>query len=242
MELESLKLQAQEEIKRRDEQLSHVKELLYKAMVERDEALEKCQSLQFEKQSLLLQQQQQQVNDVKISTLAADPLSGVSSIEDHINNNLTSSDCDDQSIVSSPATDQPIHNKPNVTQKTSSKLQSFHEEVMQKLLPNPLQNSISKKNYTLPEKGKLLEAVMNAGPLLQTLLLAGPLPQWKHPPPPLESFEIPLVTININNNRSISRKRSLLNITTHCSDSSTDHPQTHKVQKQLKNSNTFFQQ
>ncbi|KAF7833136.1 formin-like protein 2 [Senna tora] len=33
---------------------------------------------------------------------------------------------------------------------------------------------------------------MKAGPLLQTLLLAGPLPQWRHPPPPLDSFEIPL--------------------------------------------------
>ncbi|CAN1171784.1 hypothetical protein LINPERHAP2_LOCUS29772 [Linum perenne] len=47
----------------------------------------------------------------------------------------------------------------------------------------------------LPEKGKLLEAVMKAGPLLKTLLLAGPLPQWNHPPPPLESFEIPPVAI-----------------------------------------------
>ncbi|KAL3838777.1 hypothetical protein ACJIZ3_023368 [Penstemon smallii] len=43
----------------------------------------------------------------------------------------------------------------------------------------------------LPEKGKLLEAVMKAGPLLQTLLLAGPLPQWRHPPPPLEIYQIP---------------------------------------------------
>ncbi|KAG6607168.1 uncharacterized protein LOC111452463 [Cucurbita moschata] len=47
----------------------------------------------------------------------------------------------------------------------------------------------------LPEKGKLLQAVMNAGPLLHTLLLAGPLPQWRHPPPPLESFHLPPVTI-----------------------------------------------
>ncbi|KAH7289287.1 hypothetical protein KP509_31G068500 [Ceratopteris richardii] len=37
----------------------------------------------------------------------------------------------------------------------------------------------------LPEKGKLLQAVMQAGPLLHNLLLAGPLPQWKYPPPQL---------------------------------------------------------
>lgn len=47
----------------------------------------------------------------------------------------------------------------------------------------------------LPEKGKLLQAVMKAGPLLQTLLLAGPLPQWRHPPPTIESSEIPPVKI-----------------------------------------------
>lgn len=36
----------------------------------------------------------------------------------------------------------------------------------------------------LPEKGRLVEAVVSAGPLLQTLLLSGPLPRWRHPPPP----------------------------------------------------------
>ncbi|KAD7479687.1 hypothetical protein E3N88_02823 [Mikania micrantha] len=43
----------------------------------------------------------------------------------------------------------------------------------------------------LPEKGKFLEAVMKAGPLLQNLLLAGPLPRWRHPPPPLDTYQIP---------------------------------------------------
>ncbi|KAG0459171.1 hypothetical protein HPP92_022299 [Vanilla planifolia] len=48
----------------------------------------------------------------------------------------------------------------------------------------------------LPEKGKLLEAVMGAGPLLQTLMLAGPLPEWRHPPPAIHSFDIPPVEIS----------------------------------------------
>ncbi|RWR95468.1 TOX high mobility group box family member 4-A, putative isoform 1 [Cinnamomum micranthum f. kanehirae] len=47
---------------------------------------------------------------------------------------------------------------------------------------------------TLPEKGKLLQAVTDAGPLLQTLLLAGPLPQWRNPPPP-QPLQIPPVPI-----------------------------------------------
>ncbi|KAJ4747144.1 enabled-like protein (DUF1635) [Rhynchospora pubera] len=44
----------------------------------------------------------------------------------------------------------------------------------------------------LPEKGKLVEAVVAAGPLLQTLLLAGPLPKWRHPPPAVRCFDVPV--------------------------------------------------
>lgn len=41
------------------------------------------------------------------------------------------------------------------------------------------------KGKALPQKGKLLRTVTEAGPLLHTLLLA-PLPQWKNPPPNFE--------------------------------------------------------
>lgn len=48
---------------------------------------------------------------------------------------------------------------------------------------------------TLPQTGKLMQAVREAGPLLRTLLVAGPpLPQWRNPPPPLQQpFKIPPV-------------------------------------------------
>lgn len=39
------------------------------------------------------------------------------------------------------------------------------------------------KGRPRPEKGKLLQSVMEAGPLLRTLLVAGSLPQWRDPPP-----------------------------------------------------------
>lgn len=35
----------------------------------------------------------------------------------------------------------------------------------------------------LPQQGRLVQAVMEAGPLLQNLLVAGPLPRWRNPPP-----------------------------------------------------------
>lgn len=168
MELEQTRVTVQEELRKRDEQLHNLKELFNKVIRERDEAQEKCQRLFLEK--LLFQQQKQQNQD---------PLSGISSIEDEqiqkrgiesSNNGISLSDCE-ESIVSSPQ-------------------QTRTEQPMMMMI-----DSIA-KDKPLPEKGKLLQAVMKAGPLLQTLLLAGPLPQWRHPPPPLESFEIPPVTIH----------------------------------------------
>ncbi|KAK8645678.1 hypothetical protein V6N13_119501 [Hibiscus sabdariffa] len=167
LELEQTRMAAQEELRKRDDQSIQLKELLTKAMRERDEAQEKCQKLLLEK--LLLQQQQQVA-----------PLSGVSGVEDErrrgidSNNGFSSSDCEG-SIVSSPVLD-PIR---------QPQLPPAHPSQSIELVPDK----------PLPEKGQLLQAVMKAGPLLQTLLLAGPLPQWRHPPPPLESFEIPPVTI-----------------------------------------------
>ncbi|XP_004287552.1 PREDICTED: uncharacterized protein LOC101295363 [Fragaria vesca subsp. vesca] len=178
MELEQTRAAAQEELRKRDEQLSHLRDLLNNAIREKDEAQDKCQRLFLEK--LLLQQQLQQQHNHTA------PLSGMSSIEDDprrggIDSNngggFSSSDCE-ESIVSSPVID-PI------------------PPTQLPLPPSSLQKQIGNlvPDKPLPEKGKLLQAVRNAGPLLQTLLLAGPLPQWRHPPPPLESFEIPPVTI-----------------------------------------------
>ncbi|KAK7257778.1 hypothetical protein RIF29_32003 [Crotalaria pallida] len=50
------------------------------------------------------------------------------------------------------------------------------------------------KARPLPQKGKLLQAVMDAGPLLQTMLLAGPIPTWRNPPP-LQHIKVPPLTI-----------------------------------------------
>lgn len=64
------------------------------------------------------------------------------------------------------------------------------------------------KQRALPEKGRLLQAVMEAGPILQTLLLAGPLPQWQHPPPHLDTIEIPTLTL-IPSSKASTNKRGL---------------------------------
>ncbi|KAF8395284.1 hypothetical protein HHK36_019227 [Tetracentron sinense] len=157
LELETTRLVAEEEIRRREDQVTYLNDLLTRTTRERDEAQDKCQKLLVEK--LLLQQQYQNQQTA--------PLSGISSIGYEPRSGLSSSD-GEESIMSSP--------------------------VMADAVPQTRTVQLGPDNL-LPEKGKLLQAVMKAGPLLQTLLLAGPLPQWRHPPPPLDSFEIPTVAI-----------------------------------------------
>lgn len=50
------------------------------------------------------------------------------------------------------------------------------------------------KGKPLPQKGKFLQAVLDAAPLLQTLIVAAPLPRWRNPPQ-LNPFHIPPVSI-----------------------------------------------
>ncbi|WJZ89771.1 hypothetical protein VitviT2T_008963 [Vitis vinifera] len=183
LELETMRLAAQEELRRRDDQLAHLKDLLTRTIRERDEAQDKCHRLLLEK-ILLHQQHQQTANLSGISSIEDEPRRGIDS-----NNGFSSSDCE-ESIVSSPVIDPvpppqlPQQQPPPPPPPQLQQPPSMPEAALQLVSDKPL-----------PEKGKLLQAVMKAGPLLQTLLLAGPLPQWRHPPPHLESFEIPPVTI-----------------------------------------------
>ncbi|GMI80578.1 hypothetical protein like AT5G22930 [Hibiscus trionum] len=116
-----------------------------------------------------------------------------------------------------------------VQQETSSLsgVSSSDDESNISLVSSPDSGSLPQSclaaNRPLPEKGRLLQAVKDAGPLLQNLLLAGPLPRWQHPPPQLTAIEIPPVAISsprqqlvqpesFNNvNGCLSKKRGLEN-------------------------------
>lgn len=103
----------------------------------------------------------------------------------------------------------------------SGLLSSDGEESVVSCFEPPMQLELDFPDMTLPEKGKLLNAVLKAGPLLQTLLLAGQLPQWRYPPPQLESFEIPPVIIPEATPLSPNSCGSNLNRKrVHCDDSS----------------------
>ncbi|KAK9048154.1 hypothetical protein SSX86_032883 [Deinandra increscens subsp. villosa] len=153
MELEAARFKAQEELKIKETELTHLKHLLTATINEKNEAQNRYQTL---------------LNHHRRQTATPPPHSAVSSIEDeHVTaGGFSSSECE-ESIVSSSVVEQ-------FTPPARSSEQEFGIPVK-----------------ALPEKGKLLEAVMKAGPLLQNLLLAGPLPHWRHPPPSLDTYQIP---------------------------------------------------
>lgn len=165
LELENTIVSAHEELARKEDEMMHLQNLLIKAIQERDDAQAKCHMLSVENFNL---QQLLQTSSLTSTT--------IEDFEAPKKEDSPSSNCDENFTTSSPPLGQlqpPLVPPPEIVDGT-------HNLVMGK---------------TLPENGKFLQAVMEAGPLLQTLLLAGPLPQWQHPPPQLNSVEIPPVTI-----------------------------------------------
>ena len=186
MELEATTIAAQEEIMKKEEELLNMKDLLMLAIKERDEVQSKLQNLELEK--LHLQQQLDRHNQQKVVGVC----SAKTHTTAHLNTSSSSDQSEESSIMSSPRSGANSPATPPLP------------------LPPQILAAVGSNHRPLPEKGQLLKAVMEAGPLLQTLLLAGPLPQWQHPPPKLDSIEIPPVTINpISNHYSPNNKRGI---------------------------------
>ncbi|KAL9226881.1 hypothetical protein vseg_002642 [Gypsophila vaccaria] len=193
MELEATMFGAQEEIMKKEEELLYMKDLLILTIKERDEAHSRLHKLMLEK--VLLQQELQQ-NQLIIQH---EKLQHKQKKTNMTNNTFSSSslESDDSSIISSsPCT---VYNG-LIFHQSSQESSALSPQRVAKLAGSP---------RPLPEKGRLLKAVMEAGPLLQTLLLAGPLPQWQHPPPQFGSIEIPSLSIINNHTHSSTKKRDV---------------------------------
>ncbi|VFQ83656.1 unnamed protein product [Cuscuta campestris] len=172
LELENTILSAQEELTRKDEEILQLRNLVARFVRERDEAMERCRRLGFEK--LLLRQQ--------IGKSESNTCSGTPPTNEDLENALCNSS-DSEEIV---AVADPVRPP-----------------------PSPPPEEVIAAKFPLPEKGKFLQAVLEAGPLLQTLLLAGPLPRWQHPPPQLSAGDIPPVTISSPRlNSGINKRRA----------------------------------
>ncbi|XP_031481989.1 uncharacterized protein LOC116252079 [Nymphaea colorata] len=186
LELEYTRNTAKEEMEKHEQQAREMLQLLKQACRERDEAKDRCRDLL---EKLLLASSTNTPGTAEVftnvdpkrvdsTTSECDSLSRASSSTAHSGFGFDLSD--DHRRVSPPPPPTPPMAEPT---STKGKLASTWCDIW------------PETGARLPEKGKLLQAVVDAGPLLQTLLLAGPLPQWRHPPPPLTSFQIPPVDV-----------------------------------------------
>ncbi|KAI4373484.1 hypothetical protein MLD38_011606 [Melastoma candidum] len=179
MELEAARIAADEEAKKHTESTWHLQCLLKTACKERDEARDQLQQL--------LHKLPLSVNPDSAS------LSPVFNPPSHIFPGKTSSGLTESSSLSlshgtspassflDPVSSPELSNANNAAVDSSGGigiyLASKGLDVGSRIIDNLARGRL------LPQKGKLLEAVTEAGPLLQTLLVAGQLPRWRNPPP-----------------------------------------------------------
>ncbi|XP_066363742.1 uncharacterized protein [Miscanthus floridulus] len=157
---------AREELKRKEQSIAKLAELVREVAKERDDARDQLQSLR-----LLAAQ---------AAAAPAPPL---------VTSSVTDSDC---SLVSSPV--DPFFDPVTSADRRGKLSPATPPAVAPKRQCQPggggggvgsaadavLDMLASKR--PLPHKGRLLAAVMEAGPLLQNLLVAGQLPRWRNPP------------------------------------------------------------
>ncbi|KAI5666094.1 hypothetical protein M9H77_15947 [Catharanthus roseus] len=209
LELEQLKVEANEELRKNKEYVKQLMQLLRMVSQERDEAREQFQKLlnkvmpsaeffnglpQFQSESPLVK-----------PTKANSSITESNSLSETYNYHSHGSSPGDSffDAVSSPELS-------NINMADSSSIAFVNQPLVQDckgLMPNNLISSgIPKidqaslvienlaKGKSLPQRGKFLKAVLDSGPLLQNLLVAGPLPRWRNPPQ-LQTFHIPPVSI-----------------------------------------------
>lgn len=179
LELESARVQADEEMKKNEEFMKQLLQLLKLACQERDEARDQVQKL---------------LAKLTPSTPPPEFLTPPPQFQPtKANSSITESNSLSDTYGSSPVDSlfDPV-SSPELLSNIPNK--QFISE-----MPNFDHSGLVVDNFVkgkvLPEKGKLLQAVLGAGPLLQTLLVAGPLPRWRNPPP-FQAFHIPPVSMN----------------------------------------------
>ncbi|XP_016514301.1 uncharacterized protein LOC107831089 [Nicotiana tabacum] len=189
LELENLKVEKSEEMRKNKEYVKQLMQLLNMVCQERDEAKDHLQKL-------LNNLSHVQVDNspyLKAKKANSSITESNSLSETHNNRSHNSSLVDAfNDAVSSPefsnnnmADSNPVAYDCNVR---------FSDNCVPKVDEATLVIDNLVKGKTLPQKGKLLKSVIEAGPLLQTLLVSGQLPQWRNPPQ-LKSFTIPPVSI-----------------------------------------------
>lgn len=223
IELESVKVEANEKIRKHSEDVKHLINLLKVAYQERDEAKDQLQKLL---NKLMLSSgavlnhvlpRAQTESPFVIPTKANSSITESNSLSDTYNHQSHGSSPVDSffdavtspelsSINMSDSSHMGFVNKPFVQEYNGSMSADLVSPAVVKIDPADAVIDNFIKGMVLPQKGKLLQTVMEAGPLLQTLIVAGPLPRWRNPPP-LQPFKIPPVSINGCETATISNQK-----------------------------------
>ncbi|XP_060168910.1 uncharacterized protein LOC132599610 [Lycium barbarum] len=191
LELEQLQVEKNEEMKKNNEYAKQLIQLLKMVCQERDEAKDQLQKLLNKLDSPLVK-----VTKANSSITESNSLHNSSPIDSFFDT-VSSPEFSNNNMADSNAVaymNQPLANDCNVRL-----LDNCVPQMAPKVDNATLVIDSFVKGKTLPQQGKLLKAVVEAGPLLQTLLVSGQLPQW-HNPPQLKSFNIPQVSIIANQN------------------------------------------
>lgn len=198
LELEKLKAEAKEEVRKNNELIY----LLNFALKERDEAKNQLQNLLNTTENNLTSIPHFHV-DSPVPKPAAKANSSVTesnSLSDTYNYHSHGSspvDCLFDSVPSPEFTNinfvvsnNPLVQEPNATIHNSR----VTSEVMPRFDEGSFVIDNLARGRPLPQQGKFLQAVLDAGPLVHTLLMAGPLPRWRNPPQ-LQPAQIPPASI-----------------------------------------------
>ncbi|KAJ0979491.1 hypothetical protein J5N97_014965 [Dioscorea zingiberensis] len=202
LEIESLRNNAKEEMRKSEETINQLILLLKITSQERDEARDQLQILlnkitqpspvnNVSPLTAYLQHETQQMMQIRGNSSVTESDSLSETPKQH-----QSVDSFFDTVPSSP--DLSNMNMGDSGNAGSQQLLLDYNTSVSMTAPKPDKASVivdglvSSKN--MPENGKFLQAVMEAGPLLQTLLVAGPLPRWRNPPP-LQPFQIPPVSV-----------------------------------------------
>lgn len=151
---------AKEELKKKEQSIAKLADLVRHVAKERDDARDQLQRL--------------------LAAAAAKPPPPPPLVTSSV------TDSDGGSLVSSPAADNPFFDPVTSSDKRCCAIASPPPAAKQQHAAaagaDAVLDMLAMKK-PLPQRGRLLQSVMEAGPLLQNLLVAGLLPRWRNPPP-----------------------------------------------------------
>ncbi|KAM3736832.1 hypothetical protein ACB098_09G011000 [Castanea mollissima] len=203
-ELETARMEAEEEIGKDKQKIQQLYQLLDIAFRERNEARDQLQRLQ----NKLLPTIQDETNPSLLQVLSDQSsiptkITGTNPMAIESDSNFKARSYNSHDSISTPVNHllgsvfYPDFTYPSTADSRNHK-QPFVQDSSENAIFDRASVMIDSlvRGKPLPQKGKLLQTVLEAGPLLQTILLP-PLPQWRNPPP-LPDLQVPSNPIQKN--------------------------------------------